>query len=132
MNGQVVSGFGAATNIIQLQKPFLRSYFPQIDHCKMGTINIQLDHALDVRIPDTVTPPIVWQSDSDLGERFGFTKVELEVLQHRHEAWIYSAEFSTHRFNYMLAEVVARPLEAITVGLPCILHVSRFTGYIVV
>jgi hypothetical protein len=132
MNGQIISGLGAATNAIQLQKPFLRSFFPAIDDCKTGTINIQLEHALDVRIPDIVTTPIAWQPELDIGERFGFTKIELEILQRRYEGWIYGAEFSVHRFNYMLAEIIARPIEAIAPGLPCTLHLNRFTGYIVV
>jgi hypothetical protein len=132
MSGQIISGLGAATNAIQLQRPFLRNFFPAIDDCKTGTINIQLEHALDVRIPDIVTAPIAWQPDLDIGERFGFTKIELEILQQRHEGWIYGAEFSVHRFNYMLAEIIARPIEAIAPGLPCTLHLNRFTGYIVV
>jgi hypothetical protein len=132
MNGQIVNGLGAATNAIQLQKPFLRNFFPEIDDCQTGTINIQLEYALDVRIPDIVTTPIAWQPEPGMGERFGFTKIELEVLQQRHQAWIYGAEFSAHRFNYMLAEIIARPIEAIAPGLPCTLHLNRFTGYIVV
>jgi hypothetical protein len=132
MNGHIINGLGAATTAIELQRPFLRNFFPAIDDCKTGTINIQLEHALDVRIPDIVTTPIAWQPDQNLGERFGFTRIELEVLRQRHEAWIYGAEFSSHRFNYMLAEIIARPIEAIAPGLPCTLHLNRFTGYIVV
>jgi hypothetical protein len=132
MNGHVVNGLGAATNLIQLQRPLLRNCFPEIDNCKAGTINIQLEHPLDVRIPDIVTPPIAWQPGSNLGERFGFTKIQFEILQRRHEAWIYGAEFSSHRFNYMLVEVLARPIDEIALGLPCTLHLDRFTGYIVV
>jgi hypothetical protein len=132
IKGHIISGLGAATNLIELQKPLLRNFFPEIDNCKIGTINIQLENALDVRIPDVVTPPITWQSGSDLGERFGFTEVEFEVLNERHRAWIYGAEFSAHRFNYMLVEVVAHPIDGIAPGLPCALHLGRFTGYIVV
>ena len=132
MSGHIVNGLGAATRLIELQKPHLRNFFPAIDDCRIGTINVQLDHALDVRIPDIVTPPIAWQSSSDVGERFGFTKVELEFLNQRHAVWIYGAEHSSHRFNYMLVEVLAHPLEGIAPGLPCTLHLDRFTGYIVV
>jgi hypothetical protein len=87
---------------------------------------------LDVRIPDIVTPPVAWDPGSNMGERFGFTKIEIEFLKQRHEAWIYGAEFSSHRFNYMLVEVLARPIEGIATGLACALHLDRFTGYIVV
>jgi hypothetical protein len=132
MNGHIVSGLGAATNLIRLQKPCLRDFFPEIDECRTGTINVQLDHALDVRIPDIVTPPIAWQSGSDATERFAFTKIELEFLKCRYKAWIYGAEFSAHRFNYNVVEVVARPIEGISPGCGCVLHLDRFTGYIVV
>ena len=110
-----------ATNLIGLQKPLLREFFPEIDECQTGTINLQLDHALDVRIPDIVTPPIAWQSGSNAGERFAFTKVELEFLKRRYQASIYVAEFSIHSFNYNLVEVVARPIEGISPGRECVL-----------
>jgi hypothetical protein len=132
MNGHIVSGLGAATNLIRLQKPRLRDFFPEIEECRTGTINVQLDHALDVRIPDIVTPPIAWQSGSDATERFAFTKIELEFLKCRYKAWIYGAEFSAHRFNYNVVEVVTRPIEGISPGRNCVLHLDRFTGYIVV
>jgi hypothetical protein len=132
LNGHIVNGLGAASSLIRLQKPLLRNCFPEIDRCKAGTINVQLEHALDVRIPDIVTPPIAWQPGSNLAERFGFTKIELEFLRQRHGAWIYGAEFSSHRFNYMLVEVLAGPIEGVAPGLSCTLHLDRFTGYIVV
>lgn len=132
MNGYIVNGLGVATNAIELQKPLLRNYFPEIDACKIGTINVQLEHALDVRIPDIVTPPLVWQPGSNMGERFGLTRIKLEILAQRHEAWIYGAEYSSHRFNFMRVEILSRPIEAIAPDVPCVLHLDRFTGYIVV
>jgi hypothetical protein len=117
---RVTRGLGAATNTIALQKPFIRPFFPQIDICHIGTINLALDLALDVRIPDIVTPPIAW-GNSGGDERFGITKVELEVLQQRHEAWIYVAEFSPHRLNYKLAEVLAHLMASCSIyHAPCI------------
>jgi hypothetical protein len=132
LQGHIVDGLKAAANLIELQKPYLRGAFPEIDGCHVGTINVQLDHALDVRIPDVVTPPLAWQPNLNSGERFGFTAVELEFLGSRYQAWIYGAEFSPHRFNYMLVELVARPITGIAPGLPCTLHLERYTGYIVV
>jgi hypothetical protein len=132
LHGHIVRGLKAATNLVERQKPCLRKFFPQIDDCKVGTINVQLDHALDVRMPDIVTPPIVWQFGSNEGERFGFTKIDFELSNNHHEAWIYSAEYSSHRFNYMLVEILARPIEGVMSGLPCTLHLGRFTGYVVV
>jgi len=132
MNGHIVSGLGAAAGIIPLQSPLLRDFLPDIENCKIGTINVQLDHALDVRIPDIVTPPLRWQPNSELRERFGLTKVKLELFEKLHEAWIYGAEFSSHRFNYTIVELLARPIDGVAAGLPCTLHLDRYTGYIVV
>jgi hypothetical protein len=132
MNGHIVSGLGAASRLIELQRPLLRDFLPGIEDCKVGTINVQLDHALDIRIPDIVTPPLQWEPQSNCGERFGFTNVKLELFETLHEAWIYGAEFSSHRFNYTVVELLARPIDGIAAGLPCTLHLERFTGYIVV
>jgi hypothetical protein len=71
-----------------------------------------------------VTPPITWQPGGH-PERFGLTKVELEVLEQRHEAWIYVAELSPHRFNYTMVEILARPIDGVARGLACILHIER-------
>ena len=132
MNGHIVSGLGTAARLIQLQKPLLRGFLPGIEDCRIGTINIQLDHALDIRIPDIVTPPLQWEPRSSVGERFGFTSVKLELFDRLHDAWIYGAEFSSHRFNYTVVELLARPIDGVATGLACTLHLQRFTGYIVV
>jgi len=132
LNGRIVAGLGAASRLIELQKPLLRDFLPDIEDCEAGTINVQLDHALDIRIPDIVTPPLQWEPNSQIGERFGFTSVKLELFEKLHEAWIYGAEFSSHRFNYTVVELLARPIAGLARGLPCTLHLERFTGYIVV
>ena len=132
MNGHIVAGLGAASRLIELQKPLLRGFLPDIEDCKTGTINVQLDHALDIRIPDIVTPPLQWEPHSHVSERFGFTSVKLELFETLHEAWIYGAEYSSHRFNYTIVELLARPITGLASGLPCTLHLERFTGYIVV
>ena len=119
MNGHIVSGLGAAARLLQLQKPLLRDFLPGIEDCKIGTINVQLNHALDIRIPDIVTPPLQWEPSSIVGERFGFTSVKLELFEKQHDAWIYGAEFSSHRFNYTVVELIARPISGIATGLSC-------------
>ena len=77
---------------------------------------------LDVRIPDIVTPPIAWQPEA--AERFGIRKVELEILQQRHEAWIYVRNFPSHRsttqwWKFQLA------INGLAPELRCTLHVDR-------
>jgi hypothetical protein len=132
LSGHIVTGLGAAARLIQLQKPLLRDFLPGIEDCKIGTINVQLDHALDIRIPDIVTPPLQWEPQSSAGERFGFTSVKLELSERLYDAWIYGAEFSSHRFNYTVVELLARPIDGVATGLSCTVHLERFTGYIVV
>ena len=132
MSGHIVSGLGVASNLLHLQLPLLRGFLPDIENYKIGTINVQLDHAPDIKIPDIVTPPLQWEPSSNVGERFGFTSVKLELFEKQHDAWIYGAEFSSHRFNYTVVELIARPINGIAAGLPCTLYLERFTGYIVV
>jgi hypothetical protein len=132
MSGHIVSGLGAAANLLHRQKPLLRSFLPDIENCQIGTINVQLDHALDIKIPDIVTPPLQWEPTSSVGERFGFTSVRLELGEKMHEAWVYGAEFSPHRFNYTVVELIAPPIIGIASGVPCKLHLERYTGYIVI
>ena len=56
MSGHIVSGTGAAANLLHLQRPLLRGFLLDIENCQIGTVNVQLDHALDIKIPDIVTP----------------------------------------------------------------------------
>ena len=132
MSGHIVSGLGVASNLLHLQMPLLRGFLPDIENYKVGTINVQLDHALDIKIPDIVTPPLQWEPNSSVGERFGFTSVKLELGEKTHEAWVYGAEFSPHRFNYTVVELLAPPIDGIANGLRCTLHLERYTGYIVI
>ena len=132
MSGQIVAGLGAADNLLHRQKPLLRGFLPEIENCKIGTINVQFDHALDIKIPDIVTPPLQWDSNSSVGERFGFTNVKLELGEKTHEAWVYGAEFSPHRFNYTVVELLALPIDGLAAGQRCTLHLERYTGYIVI
>lgn len=91
---------------------------------------MHLQAPLDIRLPDIVTPPIAWHPDG--AERFGITKVELEILARRHEARIYVAELSPHRFNYTMVEILARPINGVAPGLTCTLHMERLVGQILV
>jgi hypothetical protein len=92
-----------------------------------------LEAPLDVRLPDILTPPIVWHPDHPtVAERFGITKVRLEILGQFHEAWIYVAELSPHRFNHTMVEVVARPIDGVRHGLACTLHIDRVRQILVI
>lgn len=122
----VVDGYKGASSAIPLQKPLVVKYFPKIQKCYNGTINLQLGHPLQVRLPDIVTPPLAWvPNDPNANERFGITEIELEVYGKAYEAWLYTAEGSPHRFNDLMAEVIAEPINGIAVGLRCAIYIRR-------
>jgi hypothetical protein len=124
--GRVVSGFGGASKAIPLQRPFVRKFFAEIDKCHDGTINVLLDHPLQVRLPDIVTRPIPWvPNDPNSDERFGITEVKLEVNGNLYEAWLYTAEGSPHRFDDRMAEVIAEHIPGLAAGLNCAIHIRR-------
>ena len=124
----VAPGLGAASTTIALQKPHVARYFPEIESCHSGTINLHLAAPLEIQLPDIVTPPIEWHPDHPgHTERFGITKIALELplespLQ---EAWIYTPEQSPHRFNAHIAEILARTLPGLTNDAPCKVHITR-------
>jgi hypothetical protein len=127
IDGRITSGLGVATEAIWMQRDFLRPYFSQIDTCQLGTINVALSMPLQVRLPDIVTPPLRWHPGAPAGERFGITRVEIELSgEARHEAWLFTAEHSPYRFNDNVAEIIAEPLAGIQVGRPCKIHIDRF------
>src|SRR5262245_32833264 len=96
----VMKGLGAASHTVRKQAPLLKPYFPEIDNCKHATINFSLPFPVQVRLPDRVTPPLLWDDDDPAGERFGLTKIGLTPPDgSRHDAWIYTPERSPHRFN---------------------------------
>ncbi len=131
IDGMIVPGFGKATGVIAQLRHVLRPYFPQIDTCQNGTINVALKMPLQVRLPDIVTPPLRWHPGDP--EKFGFTRVEIELSgEARHNAWILSPEHSPHRFNSYMAEILTEPLAGIEAGRQCKIHIDRFLPMIVI
>jgi hypothetical protein len=119
-----------AEGTIFRQKPLIVKYFSEIEGCHNGTINLQLELPLQVRLPDIVTPPLRWHTDFD--ERFGITEIKLELKDKFYRAWIYTAEHSPHRFNNMIAEVLTERLDGIAVGLKCAIHIQRCRQILVI
>jgi hypothetical protein len=119
-----------ANGTIIRQKPLVAQYFPEIATCYNGTINLQLEFPLQVRLPDIVTPPLQWCPNGD--ERFGITAIELEIEAKRYKAWIYTAEHSPHRFNNMVAEVLAEQIAGIAERLECGIHIQRLRQILVI
>jgi hypothetical protein len=122
-----------APGTVVLQKPLIRRYFPEIMGCHDGTINLLLDSPLQVRLPDIVTPPLDWNSvEFPDGERFGFTEVEFELGEVSHRAWLYLPEYSPHRFNSRIAEVMTQKLDGIALGVRCAIRVKRASRMLVI
>src|ERR1700687_1011376 len=128
--GWASGGANPANGTIVLQKPFVVRYFPEIANCYNGTINLQLDFPLQVRLPDIVTPPLRWHPNSD--ERFGITEIEFELKDKRYRAWIYTAEHSPHRFNNMVAEILTEWIDGIALDLKCAIHIRRCRQLLVI
>jgi hypothetical protein len=134
IDATVIEGHGGASKAIRQQVPLLKQFFPQIVDCHPGTINLQLAAPLQVRLPDIVTPVITWGDPPGLDERFGITRIEvlLSGEENRHEAWIYTAERSPHRFNSYVAEIVARPLKDIVPHRRCKIFIGRvMVGFVI-
>jgi hypothetical protein len=122
---KVTSGLGAASRTVPLQAPLLAPYFPEISEGKHATVNFQLPFPVQVRLPDIVTPPLLWGSDS-IGERFGLSKIDLTLPDGSgHDAWIYTPEGSPHRFNDLTIEVLAKPISRIAIGDVCMISIER-------
>ena len=123
----VVTGLREASKTIDLQKPLMKPFFPEIERCQSGTINLNLALPLQVRLPDIVTDPLPWPQDRPgANERFGITRVELEFSENRRDsAWLYTAEQSPYRFNDFIAEIIAGHLPWVKPGVSCTLHIPR-------
>jgi hypothetical protein len=82
---------------------------PDATQLHPSTINVLLDAAMRVTVPDVVTPPIAWLGPNRETERFAFTRVAFEypIGGTRRDAWIYTAERSPHRLNMALVQILA-------------------------
>jgi hypothetical protein len=133
IEGIVVRGLGAARTAISRQKLLVAEHFPDIAKCHDGTINLQLSRPLQVRLPDIVTPPLAWNPDyPNFNEKFGITEIELELEGKSYRAWLYTAEHSPHRFNNMIAEIIAEPIIGIVTGLKCAICIKRLQQLLVI
>jgi hypothetical protein len=94
--------------------------------CHDGTINVRLNHPLQVRLPEIVTPPLPWfPNDPNINERFGITEIELEVNGNFYQAWLYTAECSPHRFDDLMAEIITEHIPGIKDGVKCAILIGR-------
>lgn len=127
IGAKVISGLGAATRTIALQKPLLEKYLPDVGKYHDGTINVLLDYPVEIRLPDIVTPPLAWTGDPNVTERFGLTaaKLQLDGSATQHEVWIYIAENSPHLFKTGVLELLAETIPGVQNNLGCKLSIER-------
>jgi hypothetical protein len=119
-------GYSPASATIALQRPYLKQYFPKIEDCYTGTINVLLDYPVEIRLPDIVTPALPWGVNGAT-ERFGITEVQfaLDGDQRTYPAWIYTAECSVHLLKTGVLELLAEKIDGIQAGRKCFLTFQR-------
>ena len=122
----IISGLGAASGTVVLQRPHLERHFPDIRNCYDGTINVLLGYPVEIRLPDFVTPPLLWAANSQ-AERFGLTKIELKLDadERAYPACVYTAEFSPHLFKTGVLEILAEKIDGIQAGRKCSIGFHR-------
>jgi hypothetical protein len=126
--GTTTNGLGiATTRTVKAQMPHFLKEFPEIAGCRIGTINVELDHPLDIREVDHATGPIEWEPD--FTEKFSFLRVRFEcpVGAEPVDAWLYIAHRSPHFTKANYVEVLTEDLGEIERGTSCCLHVLNGT-----
>ncbi len=120
-----MKGLGAAKDTLERQMPYFVEICPEMGACRTASINLQLDHALRIENPDFTTPRIPWGGLP--GERFSFLKIALEgpLGGSRHPAWIYIPHDSPHFYNLFQIEVITKPIDGISYGTACQVHIPR-------
>ena len=104
----------------------MKTYFPKIEGCYAGTINVLLDYPVEIRLPDIVTPPLPWSANGTT-ERFGITEIQfvLEGVERTYPAWVYTAECSPHLLKTGMLELLAEKIDGIQAGRKCFLTFQR-------
>ena len=125
INGVVVQGLGAATKTLTLQIPMIENEFPEIGCCYRGSINAQLKNAVRIENPDHTTGPIPWAGPP--GEIFSFLRILFECPfgADTQPAWIYIPHDSPHRNNRCQVEIIASPIQHLSYGSQCRIHIER-------
>jgi hypothetical protein len=117
---------GAATSNLKLQIPLITKEFPEIANVHHGTINLELDRALVVAIPDHRTGLIDWHEAHSPGEVFDLLRIRLEAPEGAAavQAWIYIAHHSDHRKNPRMHEIIG-PYCQLSGAARCKIHIER-------
>jgi hypothetical protein len=127
IEGTTTNGLGIAIQTVKAQMPHFLKEFPEIGACRIGTINVELEHPLDIREVDHATGPIMWEPD--FSEKFSFLRVYFEcpVGAKPVQAWLYIAHRSPHFTKPHYVEVLTEDLGEIERGTRCRLHLPKGT-----
>ncbi|MGF6765961.1 ADP-heptose:LPS heptosyltransferase [Paraburkholderia sp. GAS33] len=113
VEGEIVSGLGAARGTLERQLPMISAGFPAVSGCFRGTLNVMLVRPLWVVRPDHRTAPLAWTPSGRTREVFDLLRVQLELIASRRyfETWLYVAHGSPHRRTPELHELIAGNIE---------------------
>jgi ADP-heptose:LPS heptosyltransferase len=113
VEGEIVSGLGAASGTLARQLPMISAGFPAVSDCFRGTLNVALARPLWVVRADHRTAPLAWTPSGRTREVFDLLRVQLELVasRKRFEAWLYVAHGSPHRRTPELHELIAGEIE---------------------
>lgn len=124
----IISGLGVANETLSRQLPLISKYFPEVNSCYRGTINLEVECPLIVTTPDYRTEPLAWTPSGKTTEVFDLLRIELELQTdqktRRVPAWLYIAHSSPHRRTPTIHEVIAKPLN-LTDVVSCRIHLRE-------
>jgi hypothetical protein len=126
IHGKIVNGWGAAADALGKQLPEFRERHPELDDCYEATLNVELEHALQVDNPDFDHGPAKkWNAK----ETYKFVRVSLELPlgSSGRRAWIYIASLSPHLRKIFQVELITSKIDdtAVTIGTPCCIHIHK-------
>jgi len=132
----IIAGQGNAAGNHRLLIPRIAARFPEVANCsQFGTVNVELDQALDRSRADFWTPHIAWIPAALPGadrahrlEAFGFIRIEFEcpLGGPQYPAWIMLPEGSDLTYSDDRAEIVAGVfIEGVAYGQRCAIHIDH-------
>ena len=125
VEGVVVSGMDGAATMLNHHLPHFAKDHPELADCKPGTINVRLDRPLRFKSPDFCIGSFSYLNGRE--ESYGFVLIGLEVPPGSppQRAWIYLPDNLSHMDNWHQVEIIAPPLETVTIDARCRIHIQR-------
>jgi CTP-dependent riboflavin kinase len=132
ITGTVIRGEGNAERNHSVLIPLLARHLPEIaNSSQFGTINVQLDQALDKSRADIWTRRIIWEPIQWAQRRveiFGFIRIKLEypVNGPIYDCWIILPEGSRLTYSADKAEIIADVfIQGVAYGAGCVINIDH-------